>query len=128
MVPANRPTGPRVPGSPACDRPWAAARTRTIHRFRPINPARRLKNGWPLRNALTTSSDRRFLCGMALIALLIVVPEVRGEERQAAERYREQARPILAEYCLGCHGEGRKKGNVAFDGDRAEDALVRDRD
>jgi hypothetical protein len=31
------------------------------------------------------------------------------------DRFRKEVQPILAEYCLDCHGDGMDKGGVAFD-------------
>ena len=49
-------------------------------------------------------------------------------EASAAVRYRDQIEPILVDSCFACHGDGMKKGNVAFDGFASDDARVHDRD
>lgn len=34
---------------------------------------------------------------------------------QAAERFHREIEPMLTKYCYDCHGEGKRKGKVAFD-------------
>src|SRR6478735_5490336 len=34
----------------------------------------------------------------------------------AGDRFRESVEPVLEEHCLGCHGNGIKKGGVSLDG------------
>ncbi|HEX2854542.1 MAG TPA: DUF1592 domain-containing protein [Opitutaceae bacterium] len=34
---------------------------------------------------------------------------------QAAERFHREIEPLLTKYCYDCHGEGKRKGKVAFD-------------
>jgi hypothetical protein len=36
-------------------------------------------------------------------------------ENPAAAEFRQDVRPILQEYCYDCHGDGAKKGQIAFD-------------
>jgi Protein of unknown function (DUF1592)/Protein of unknown function (DUF1588)/Protein of unknown function (DUF1587)/Protein of unknown function (DUF1585)/Protein of unknown function (DUF1595)/Cytochrome C oxidase, cbb3-type, subunit III len=45
-----------------------------------------------------------------------------------AEKFGEKVQPILAEYCLGCHGNGAKKGGMDLDGLETNGARLRDRD
>ncbi len=40
------------------------------------------------------------------------------------KQFRQQVQPILTEYCYDCHGDGAKKGNVAFDELKSDDALL----
>jgi hypothetical protein len=49
-------------------------------------------------------------------------------EPVGAVRFRKQVQPILKEYCYDCHGDGMKKGGVAFDGFESEQALLASRD
>ncbi len=42
----------------------------------------------------------------------------------AAERFRDQVEPILAEHCYGCHGNGIKKGNVTLDDFPTDEAIL----
>ena len=35
--------------------------------------------------------------------------------KDAAEHYREDVEPLLAELCFDCHGDGADKGDVALD-------------
>ena len=39
----------------------------------------------------------------------------RAADSPPATRFSEQVRPILEQYCYGCHGMGSKKGGVALD-------------
>ena len=43
-------------------------------------------------------------------------------------RFEAEIRPLLVEYCQGCHGNGLKKGGVSLDGFADEAAALRDRD
>lgn len=36
-------------------------------------------------------------------------------ETPAAVEFRREVQPVLKEYCYDCHGDGSRKGNVAFD-------------
>jgi len=42
---------------------------------------------------------------------------------QAIQELRQQVQPILKEYCYDCHGDGAKKGNVAFDELKPDDVV-----
>src|ERR1051325_299177 len=42
----------------------------------------------------------------------------------AVAQFRKQVQPILSEYCYDCHGDGAKKGNVAFDELKSSEALL----
>ena len=64
----------------------------------------------------------------ALCAFVLLGHTTRAGEDRAAARYRDEIEPILADTCYGCHGDGMKKGGVAFDGFPSEDALVKDRE
>ena len=43
-------------------------------------------------------------------------------------RFEAEIRPMLVEYCQGCHGNGLKKGGVSLDGFADEADALRDRD
>jgi hypothetical protein len=74
-----------------------------------------MMSGWP---------DRWWLAG--LLAITVLCPRARGAEGQAVSRFRDEIQPILSDYCYGCHGDGMKKGGVAFDGFASDEALVGD--
>ena len=38
-----------------------------------------------------------------------------GAELPAAAQFRKDVQPILKEFCYDCHGDGAKKGEIAFD-------------
>lgn len=46
---------------------------------------------------------------------------------QAALTYQSDILPILTEYCYGCHGHGKQKGDVALDKATAADEKLWDR-
>src|SRR5438477_7391113 len=45
-------------------------------------------------------------------------------EVSAAAHFRKEIQPLLSQYCYDCHGDGEKKGNVAFDELKTDDALL----
>src|SRR5438067_9044341 len=45
-------------------------------------------------------------------------------EVAAAAHFRKEIQPLLSQYCYDCHGDGEKKGNVAFDELKIDDALL----
>jgi mono/diheme cytochrome c family protein len=47
--------------------------------------------------------------------------------KAAASTYRQQIQPLLQRYCYSCHGKGRKKGDLALDAYKDENAIRRDR-
>jgi mono/diheme cytochrome c family protein len=65
---------------------------------------------------------------LALVSLLFlsVSPRAVAADR-AVEQLEEQIRPILEDRCYACHGNGGKKGGVAFDGYATDEELLRDR-
>jgi hypothetical protein len=59
-------------------------------------------------------------------AWLLVAPFLIGRMTAAdgAIEFRKEIQPILTEYCSDCHADGAKKGNVAFDELKSDDALL----
>jgi hypothetical protein len=55
-------------------------------------------------------------------------PASSGSEQTPAAHYRKEIEPLLGDYCYDCHAEGTKKGNVALDEFKSDDALVSERD
>jgi Protein of unknown function (DUF1592)/Protein of unknown function (DUF1588)/Protein of unknown function (DUF1587)/Protein of unknown function (DUF1585)/Protein of unknown function (DUF1595)/Ca-dependent carbohydrate-binding module xylan-binding/Cytochrome C oxidase, cbb3-type, subunit III len=43
------------------------------------------------------------------------------------DRFAKEVRPVLAQYCFGCHGNGKKKGDVALDKYTSAKAVLADR-
>ena len=48
-------------------------------------------------------------------AVAIAGGSAAGAEAPAAAQFRKDIQPILKEFCYDCHGDGAKKGEVAFD-------------
>lgn len=61
------------------------------------------------------------LAGLALSGALARAVE----PRQAVATFRKGIEPILEDYCYNCHGDGMKKGKVAFDELRDADVTAR---
>jgi len=66
-------------------------------------------------------------------ALLIFTFVAWGHPLSAAEagglrQFKNEIQPLLAQYCYDCHADGMKKGNVAFDEFRTDQAVLEDRD
>ncbi|HEX4796054.1 MAG TPA: DUF1592 domain-containing protein [Humisphaera sp.] len=47
---------------------------------------------------------------------------------EPTEQFRKQIQPLLAKYCYDCHGDGEKKGGIAFDELKTDDQLLNNRD
>src|SRR5439155_6174890 len=58
------------------------------------------------------------------LALLFFCSPAAASEVRAATRFRKDVLPLLQEYCYDCHGDDEKKGNVAFDELKSDDALL----
>ncbi len=61
----------------------------------------------------------------ALVAALCLIggPASAAAPTSASE-FRKDVQPILKEFCYDCHADGAKKGGVAFDEFKSDDALV----
>src|SRR5204862_4426870 len=59
-------------------------------------------------------------------AWLVVLPflSLRVAGAEPAAQFRKDIQPILSEFCSDCHADGAKKGNVAFDELKSDDALL----
>ena len=64
----------------------------------------------------------------ALFAWVILCNPVGAAEADAVAQFKKDVQPLLANYCYDCHGDGEKKGQVAFDGFASDDALVDNKD
>ena len=60
----------------------------------------------------------------ALLALAQIHAGAFGAGSEAAVHFRRDVQPLLTQYCYDCHGDGAKKGGVAFDELKSDDALV----
>jgi hypothetical protein len=45
-------------------------------------------------------------------------------ESAAVTHFQERIRPVLSQYCFDCHGDGAKKGDIAFDELKTDDAIL----
>jgi hypothetical protein len=65
----------------------------------------------------------------ALLLLVFLLVSGRGARAQSdpnsgSAEFRAHIRPLLATYCFDCHGDGAKKGNVAFDALKTDQDIV----
>lgn len=59
-------------------------------------------------------------------AMLLAYPGAvaAGADAPGVEHYQKTVKPLLERYCFDCHGDGDKKGGVAFDGFGSDDNLL----
>jgi hypothetical protein len=62
--------------------------------------------------------------GRLLAAVAILGGSASGAETPAAAEFRQNVQPILKEYCYDCHGDGARKGQIAFDELTSDDTLL----
>src|SRR5471030_211891 len=70
----------------------------------------------------------RFLLWSWLAGLLIFVsqsPLAFAAELSGAAQFHKDVEPILTQYCSDCHADGAKKGGVAFDELKSDEALLK---
>src|SRR5829696_620752 len=60
---------------------------------------------------LAAGTSFRPWCAWLLLSLFVNSPALAADDSQ----FRKDIQPILTEFCYDCHGDGAKKGNVAFD-------------
>jgi hypothetical protein len=58
------------------------------------------------------------------LALTILCPILGAAENPAVAHFRKDIQPLLNKYCYDCHGDGTKKGELAFDELKSDDALL----
>jgi len=74
-----------------------------------------------------TWQKNRKVCWPAIrvMSLLLALSfTARSPGADAVAQFREDVQPILQEFCYDCHGDGVKKGGVAFDELKSDDALL----
>jgi len=74
------------------------------------------------------SCDPQFWHGqrtvLACLATALACACAQAAQPDPAQQFRQSVQPILTEYCYDCHGDGAKKGGVAFDELTSNDALL----
>jgi hypothetical protein len=58
------------------------------------------------------------------VAFAMLTASAAKAEMAASAEFHKNVQPILTEYCYDCHGDGAKKGNIAFDTLTSDDALL----
>jgi Protein of unknown function (DUF1592)/Protein of unknown function (DUF1588)/Protein of unknown function (DUF1587)/Protein of unknown function (DUF1585)/Protein of unknown function (DUF1595) len=77
------------------------------------------------QSAKRQASEMGGLVSACLIAVFACFCSFAADaESSAATQFRQEIQPILTEYCYDCHGDGAKKGNIAFDELTSDDALL----
>jgi hypothetical protein len=80
---------------------------------------------WRSKSTRTTAVTFVARYGIAfLIVFEIGVPFHLLAAADATGEFRKTVQPILTEFCYDCHGDGAKKGNVAFDELKSDDAVL----
>ena len=62
------------------------------------------------------------------LACLPGLTGVRAAESTGAVQFHKDIQPILTEYCYDCHGDGMKKGGVAFDEFKSDESILTNRE
>ena len=79
----------------------------------------------PILGPLRTFRSRQQFVRLTVSALLgwmATKSPAPAADESAAARFSDQVRPVLEQYCYGCHGMGSTKGGVSldkFEGDAA---------
>jgi uncharacterized protein DUF1588/uncharacterized protein DUF1587/uncharacterized protein DUF1592/uncharacterized protein DUF1585/uncharacterized protein DUF1595 len=63
-----------------------------------------------------------------VFALLLGTTGAMAAELSGAAQFHKDIQPILTEYCYDCHGDGMKKGGVAFDEFKSDESVLTNRD
>src|SRR5271154_6260551 len=82
-------------------------------------------NHQPRRTAQTCAHES-WRCWVRLLfaGALFAGGSVMRAETPVGEQFRKDVEPILKEYCYDCHGDGAKKGQIAFDELTNDDSLL----
>ena len=73
------------------------------------------------------SLHRKFFAGLFVAVLGGGAAALAADATGAAE-FRKDVRPILQNFCFDCHADGAKKGSVAFDEFKTDQAMLDDRE
>jgi hypothetical protein len=68
----------------------------------------------------------RLDCVLVVLAVLTLGCPAAGRAAVPAKQFQKEIQPLLEQYCYDCHGDGRKKGNVAFDEYKTNPAVLED--
>ncbi len=60
-----------------------------------------------------------------LVVLVVLFPRSSSATDRVEKQFDGQIRPILEDYCYGCHGNGVKKGGIVLDSFASDQALLR---
>jgi hypothetical protein len=85
---------------------------------------------WKRKKSLNAKAFMKSLRRVACVAaagVIACVPAF-GAETPGAAEFHKDVQPILKEYCSDCHADGAKKGEVAFDEFKSDQAVIEDRD
>ncbi len=82
----------------------------------------------PRRSGVQPGDFRPRMAIAILAGLFVLFADITGAAEPIEEQFDRQVRPILEDYCYGCHGNGLKKGGVVLDGFTSEKASLRDHD
>src|SRR4051794_22421038 len=78
-----------------------------------------------LRPQLAGGKRRRLAIVVGVAAVFgLFSPAAFGAGAPAAAEFRAEIQPLLQKYCYECHGDGAKKGRVAFDALEADSAIL----
>jgi hypothetical protein len=69
----------------------------------------------------------RVVQSVCVVLMVMVCGLGAARAAQKPISYEKSVLPVLQEYCFGCHGNGKKKGDLALDTYKDLDALVADR-
>ena len=118
----SRPT--RRYALPALDA-TSSYRTVDAHMQSSRSPRGRLLDG-PAARTGGNSGAIANLAGMALFALVVLVPGLVSAGDAVREDFGQHVQPVLEDYCYSCHGGGIKKGGVALEGLETDQARLSD--
>src|SRR5262245_50047165 len=65
---------------------------------------------------------------LACVGLAASTPCSFGAQSKGVAHFHKDIQPILVQYCYDCHGDGMKKGKVAFDELKSDDEILGKRD
>jgi len=77
---------------------------------------------------MNVGDTKWLLKGALVLSGVVVAAASQASSIPAATEFRKDIQPILSEFCYDCHGDGAKKGGVAFDEFKSDEALVENRE